>query len=323
MSFRESDLNLIASDVEIIWSIAAAEVFLYGAYLIMFGFYVYILRGRQMKKQHFLTGSAISLFILGTVHCALVLASAVFETRAMTRSNVDGYTFHATMKKSLGFAASAVYVTNNIIADSIFIFRCYAIWNFRRTIVILPTILTVAGAGFGYYNVVSKFGWQIFSGFIISVVLSLCTNLALMVLTVGRIWWLAREARKVMGRKVADRYYTVCAMILESGALYLVSGVVVIVVAFHLPYSQSFDDISAAAEHMLCTGAILAQSGAIVPTIIAVRVGLGYSVQNVDSFIAPTPRTRPLPEFTPGVPKEDSTEQVFYINADGRNTEVV
>ncbi|KAJ7200040.1 hypothetical protein GGX14DRAFT_467296, partial [Mycena pura] len=90
-------------------------------------------------------------------------------------------------------------------------------------------------------------------------IVSLFTTFILMGLTVGRIWMLARAARRVLGAELTSTYDTVCAMILESGSLYLCGGIVFIALG-------------------------------IAPTIIAVRVALGQSVENVNSFIVPRPR---------------------------------
>ncbi|KAJ7687053.1 hypothetical protein B0H17DRAFT_1136558 [Mycena rosella] len=144
-----------------------------------------------------------------------------------------------------------------------------------------------------------------------------------MALTVGRIWWLARQARKILGRNVADRYYTVCAMILESGALYLMGGIAFLVVAFQLFNFKFSEEIKLILDQLITGGAILAQLVAIAPTIIAVRVGLGYSVDSVDSFIAPARRTRPLPQCIQTIPDTESSDQVLYIHADGVKLEVV
>ncbi|KAJ7192784.1 hypothetical protein GGX14DRAFT_479534 [Mycena pura] len=95
-------------------------------------------------------------------------------------------------------------------------------------------------------------------------------------LTVGRIWMLARTARRVLGAELTGTYHTVCAMILESGALYLCGGIVFVVFAF-APQAE---------------GVVLAQLVGIAPTVIAVRVALGHSVENVDSFIVSRPRAR-------------------------------
>ncbi|KAJ6594344.1 hypothetical protein B0H19DRAFT_1095082 [Mycena capillaripes] len=92
-----------------------------------------------------------------------------------------------------------------------------------------------------------------------------------MVLTAGRIWWIGRTARILLGKTVTSRYYTALAMILESGAIYCVSAIVFSTIGFSLDPIYS------------TTGAVLGQLVGIAPTIIAVRVGLGRSVGGIES----------------------------------------
>ncbi|KAJ7493973.1 hypothetical protein FB451DRAFT_1215780 [Mycena latifolia] len=267
-----------------------------GAYLVLFSFYLHILRTRSLAtKHHFLTGSTVCLFILCSAHCALEVATTILRSETEKVSTTPAVpTSSRDVWISLMFATNAIYVTSNVIADSIFIFRCYAIWNFQGKIIIFPIILTLVVAGYGYSNVIiyctapdffQELGLQS-AVFDVSIVLSVFTTLVLVGLTVGRIWWLARAARHVMGRKVAKKYYTVCAMILESGMLYGVSDIAfVIVAAFRGPLDATM------------TGVILGQLVGIAPTIIAVRVGLGHSVENTDGFIAPRPHARCPPKL--------------------------
>ncbi|KAJ7731502.1 hypothetical protein B0H16DRAFT_1893325 [Mycena metata] len=167
--------------------------------------------------------------------------------------------------------------------DTIFILRCYAIWNFQLKIIIVPVLLTFAVTGVGHTNafwplhtpntlrsadsVVAEFSFKLLK---ISILLSICTTVILMVLTAGRIWWIARTARTLLGPTVISKYYTACAMILESGAIYCVSAIAFATIGFTLD--------------QWTTGAILGQLVGIAPTIIAVRVGLGHSVSSVESF---------------------------------------
>ncbi|KAJ7466465.1 hypothetical protein FB451DRAFT_413242 [Mycena latifolia] len=307
---------VVINGSESAWTIAAAEVFLYGAYLVLFGFYLHVLRTGGMAKHRFLNISTISLFILCTAHCALVLNIPRLRTRLDARiaaGDVEGSDKLTAEQSHLVFATNAVYVTSNVIADSIFIFRCYAIWNSRRKIIILPTLLTVAVAAIGCANVILAFipptFYNLLPGtlFDVSIVLSLVTTVVLIGLTVGRIWWLARAAREVMGPKVAKRYHTACAMILESGAIYGVGGVGYLILGFVSMNSTANYDITT-------SGAILGQLVGIAPTIIAVRVRLGYSVKSEDSFMTSIPRLRP-PAQKPAMRSLQSVEErVVYIH---------
>ncbi|KAJ7142773.1 hypothetical protein C8R44DRAFT_761080 [Mycena epipterygia] len=315
--FSNEFVTDLISETVTAWSIAAAEVFFYGAYLVMFGFYLHVLRTHGTTQHRFLTLSTISLFVLGTAHFALELVITSFHTRLLLVTEdfpvSTDHADHAKIYVSLTYATTTVYVASNVIADGIFIFRCYAIWNFRRTIIILPTILTLCVAGFGCANLILAVpnSLELSMLFVTSVAISLFTTFVLMGLTIGRIWWLARAARHAMGRKVADRYYTICAMILESGALYFISGICFIVVGCIHPLSSS----------AILSGPIIGQVVGIAPTIIAVRVGLGCSVENVDSFIAAAPRARRPPQVVYATSSMD--EQILHIWSDSVSSEAV
>ncbi|KAJ7917418.1 hypothetical protein B0H13DRAFT_1870291 [Mycena leptocephala] len=187
-----------------------------GAYAVMFGFYIHVLHTRGIPKTRFLPVATISLFILCTAHLALLLASTtIFDQTNETSAVGAGDPSYLVFQ--LNFATTVIYVTNNIIADSIFIFRCYAIWNFDPKIIFLPILLTF-------------------------------------VVVAGRIWWLACKGRDVLGQKITTRYNTACVMMsvlpvthvssLESGVLYCVGGIVYIILSmvnqyFPLPTSRS------------------------------------------------------------------------------------
>ncbi|KAJ7494118.1 hypothetical protein FB451DRAFT_1551299 [Mycena latifolia] len=273
----DRDINAFNA-IQFAWAIAAAEVFHYGVYVVLFCFYMHILRKCGMATHRFLTGATISLFILCTAHCALELAMPIVLTKIQTVF-VEHVVWIQGVYRSIIGASNMVYVTSNVIADSIFIFRCYGIWNFRRKIVIFPIILTLAGAGLGYVNAGTYLSPNVHSEmvqflFVVSVSMSLVTTFVLIGLTVGRIWWLARAAQQVMGRKTT-------------------------------------------------TAAILGQLVGIAPTIIAVRVGLGYSVDNVDSFIAPKPRARPPPQNPVVRSMQSVEERIVYLRPDSVQEDMV
>ncbi|KAJ7614439.1 hypothetical protein FB45DRAFT_1064704 [Roridomyces roridus] len=256
----------------------SAEMFLYGAYVVLFGFYVTILRKPgEFQKNRFLHSATITLFPLSTIHLALLLSITAVETSSFV------YSMQMTAPIELVVrAAFGVYVTSNVIADSIFVFRCYAIWSFRRRVIIIPMLCTMGIAGVGYWHVSQGLTLQAFFLFDINII-SLSNTIILMILSAGRIWWLARTARKIMGYKTAvTRYYTVCAMILESGALYGIGAALMASLVWVL-----------SRDYVVISGAVTGQLVGIAPTIIAVRVGLNKSVESVDSFAIMVQRPRP------------------------------
>jgi hypothetical protein len=180
----------------------------------------------------------------------------------------------------INIVMGTIYVLSNLIADSIFIYRCYCIWDFRKEIIAVPIVLLIASGCLGFASIIAcgKEGYSEFLFitwvFPLAVVFSVLTNVMLMALTAGRIWWIARGARVIMGPAVVKQYRTVIAMILESGALYCTPGLLYLI--FFAIRPSSTQVIFAA----------LAQIVGIAPTIIVVRVGMGNSVDGVDSFRA-------------------------------------
>ncbi|KAJ7744112.1 hypothetical protein B0H16DRAFT_1889704 [Mycena metata] len=104
------------------------------------------------------------------------------------------------------------------------------------------------------------------------------TNLVLTVLTAGRIWWIRRDAFRVLPDKsTVSRYNTVMAMVLESGALYLILAICA--VATYPPGSGLLVEgvsIHGIGSSYIALKGITTHAVNIIPTMIVVRVGLGH-----------------------------------------------
>jgi len=258
---------------------AAVELFLYGVNVVLFSFYIHVLLTRPCVRQRALSIATTFLFLLCTVHCVLQIAYAILANRALVEQSYGGlaeYNSSYQASDAVRRGANVLFVTNNLLADTIFIFRCYAVWNFQWKAIILPSILLLAGAILGYWNIAIDLS----SGYLLfytSVGVSVLTNIVLMVLTAGRILWMARTARQTVPRDVTKRYYTVSSMIVESGALLCSVAILYLV----LTYTEKIS------TRIMC--AALSQLAGIAPTIIAVRVGLGRSVESPESSMTPSP----------------------------------
>ncbi|KAJ7473438.1 hypothetical protein FB451DRAFT_1249284 [Mycena latifolia] len=258
-----------------------AEWVLYGINVILFCFCIRTLRRTcRIPHRRALLAAVSVMFLFCTLHAALQLVNAA----ELMLSLLSHSKFAARRWDQINIAMGVFYVTTNLIADAIFIYRCYGIWGFRKRIISVPIVLLVATGCLGYTSV-ALCGLEGLAEFLfitwlfpLSIVFSVMTNALLMALTAGRIWWIARGARAIMGPAVVKQYRTVIAMILESGALYCIPGLLYLI---FLGISPSSTTVIFAA---------LAQIVGIAPTIIVVRVGLGNSVDSVDSFRAGGPQ---------------------------------
>ncbi|KAJ7185082.1 hypothetical protein GGX14DRAFT_409340 [Mycena pura] len=142
--------------------------------------------------------------------------------------------------------------------------------------------------------------------FLVTIGVSLFTTFILMG-TVGRIWMLARRAQRVLGAELTGTSHSLrhdVRRALESGALYLWWDVYIVV---------------AGLERINVTSGI-------APTIIAARVALGQSVENVNSFIVPRPRVgspfHPVAR-APALDQRDDDSEVLYIGQESVKVEAV
>ncbi|KAJ7040870.1 hypothetical protein C8F04DRAFT_1177477 [Mycena alexandri] len=207
---------------------------------------------------------------------------------------VSSFTAHFVLRHeevidAIGAAGNTVYITSNMIADSVF-FTLSSNLDFSHSFVIISidavsAVMDDRASDKPYsYSVVSQHYSKPVEIDVprprlrgVDVVNSLPLPkdyLSVEHTQLGRIWSLARAARVVMGQKAAGTYYTI------------------------LP------------------GVVLAQVVGIAPTIIAVRVGLGCSVEDVNSFVVP-PRAaqRPFAAKMQTVSDESLGKHVLYIHA--------
>ncbi|KAK1224000.1 hypothetical protein PQX77_013119 [Marasmius sp. AFHP31] len=115
-------------------------------------------------------------------------------------------------------------------------------------------------------------GNNIYTGFSIA---GAVFNAILTLLAAGRIFWISREASRIMGKDTRTRYRTIVAIILESGVLYPAVMIVSVVMQMTLdPNASGGLKIDLTPTSFVVAG--------IAPTLIIVRCAYGKAIQNVD-----------------------------------------
>ncbi|KAF8178925.1 hypothetical protein BJ912DRAFT_983454 [Pholiota molesta] len=133
----------------------------------------------------------------------------------------------------------------HVIADSLVIYRCHAVWNRSKRVIILPCVLLICGSACGYgFIAVSKEEYRFRKLLVAFLFTTVTLNLLVTALMAGRIWWIARKARSILGPGLS----------VESGVIYSIYVVLDVV----------FPD-------------------GIVPTLIIVQIGLGRNAHDVDT----------------------------------------
>ncbi|THV07158.1 hypothetical protein K435DRAFT_788920 [Dendrothele bispora CBS 962.96] len=99
---------------------------------------------------------------------------------------------------------------------------------------------------------------------------NMITNILITSCNAGRIWIITRRVKAVLRPSVQKKYYNVVAIILESGILYTL---------FHIILMISIVTVNNIPVTII---PLFMPVAAAVPTVIVVRAGLGVAVENVD-----------------------------------------
>ncbi|KAA1475808.1 hypothetical protein DENSPDRAFT_447959 [Dentipellis sp. KUC8613] len=281
---------------------------LYGLYVALFGGSIYVLLYRRPNAYHMAVSIALSLLI--TAYMGLTLAIVLTEPNITSSSSVvDGSTLLPCVSGSserlhealtfypLNIAMAVTTTCICLIADGVLIYRCIVLWP-RRLGQWIGTFLgalllaeTAVGLAESYYiaqvyylekqqsvssettppprwlemaNDLAKFGTA-------NNYLELALNVLATLLIASRIWYLAYQLEKTMGRGLTVRYRAAISIIVESGSLISASQIVMTcidVVSSVQIYGNLISDISI----MLLV---------IAPTLIIVRVGMGKGFDDV------------------------------------------
>ncbi|KAJ7242732.1 hypothetical protein C8J57DRAFT_1367440 [Mycena rebaudengoi] len=234
--------------------------------LVLFVNTTYLLHTRIRTSRGWFVAAKCTMGLFAALHLALQITMTVLTWRVFYLG-VQGDATRAfgalTRGAIVDYVADYLLIANNLVADSIFIYRCYVIWGRNLKVVIIPAISLVASTVIGSVGAPKRDAevgldhddYRLAFGMII------LTNLTLMALTAGRIWWIRRDVVTVLEPSVMRTYDTVIAIII---ILYLIAAV-------RLNKQDSLPAISV-------FRAAIPQNLNIAPILIIVRVGSGLSV---------------------------------------------
>ncbi|KAJ6573469.1 hypothetical protein DFH09DRAFT_388672 [Mycena vulgaris] len=226
------------SSQDVLESVLKTEIALFmhvivsGTYMILVALALWSLVWRKPAGFRVLSGLIIAMCVFGTVEMVMqamdtkILLGALYST---------GESEGESIRRSddlLSFAENLLVVTNNAIADSLLIYRCYVLWgdsSNRRRVVVLLVLLSLATAVAGYmagyqdYVTTGPPDPRIFFALVVA------TNLTLTGLTAGRIFFTRRRLQSIGETRFVRRYNTAIKMVLESAVIYLILSLAIIV----------------------------------------------------------------------------------------------
>uniref|UniRef100_A0A0W0EUV5 Uncharacterized protein n=1 Tax=Moniliophthora roreri TaxID=221103 RepID=A0A0W0EUV5_MONRR len=272
--------------------------FVYGFYVLLFGTCIYMLRshqdhtGERLNGNLYLSLTAI-LFIFCTVFVvdytiATVHPNLIFFTAAKTGNYKPLVDFLMFDIENIATHAieQLISVLVNVTAECMLIHRCYAIWSFRKRVVlplIAASFITNALGIVCAITLIIGTTESNYAAFRVSQVTNgvynICSaivNGMLTLLTAGRIWWIRRQVR-AHGTFSSDTFVqAVSKIILESGMIYPFFTVVALIVTnTSTPSILPFDFFP-----------LTVLSAGIAPTLIIIRARLGKNVESLQDMIS-------------------------------------
>jgi hypothetical protein len=245
------------------------ECILYGIYVPLFFVTVYLLllrpRGDRINKS--LVFASFFLFVLATMHVAGSLKE-LFDAFIFFRDGPKGPAgIFAHEAEAANIFRKSVAALSIVVGDSLVIYRCYVIWGRDWRVTVLPIALLIfsIAASVVVLRGISAPDSRVFSPFLLTWVpltfaLSFATNFMVTVLIAYKLY---SAGKSVSGS--GGYYWRTIAIIAESGAIYPIVNVFVIVL-FAMQSTTQAIPVNA-----------LAQVVAIAPTIIIIQVQTGNS----------------------------------------------
>ncbi|KAI0655778.1 hypothetical protein C8Q70DRAFT_415098 [Cubamyces menziesii] len=261
------------------------ESMLFGAFTVLYAIAAWILlyreklRGRSRTNRMLFATSTV-MWVLSVAHLAIDVVRAVQGFVVWGARQADGAeAFYNIVSDPTEVAKDVVYITMTLVADSFVSYRLWVVWNRVWWVLIVPVLLLIATAIAGYGACVevglTKAGDAIFAGNLKPWIesffaLSLTTNLFATLLIAARIMWSNRRVRRYRpkGVPVAGSHWEVIETMIQSAAIY--SAALISLLGTYLANSNA---------QYVCLDTIQPLIG-IVFTLIIIRVGLGYTVND-------------------------------------------
>ncbi|KAF7358176.1 hypothetical protein MVEN_00866000 [Mycena venus] len=236
----------------------------------------YLIYHQAKGGHHWLVAAICATASLATAQVAIEVELVILDFRTV-RLAVVGEELAASEAIRQTATAYLVFnlalVINNMVTDSIFIYRCYVVWGRNIYIVVVPILSLLASSVIGFLSSYEIDDPHVYIDIRIVFGFMLLTNVLLMALTAGRIWWIRRDVVGALEFSIVRTYDNVIAIILESGGIYCIS-LIMYLVAVSILTTDSLSPV------IPIFRAVMTQVMNIAPTLIIVRAGLGLSTES-------------------------------------------
>ncbi|KLO12178.1 hypothetical protein SCHPADRAFT_941446 [Schizopora paradoxa] len=235
----------------------------------------------EVRSKKTWMGIVLLMYMFATIHAVVAI---VFEIRTLQihGGNPDVAAAYTRMSPALRGLGAMMFVMSILVADFLFIWRCWLVWERRWLVTVIPILSTIAGLVCALISVVGQveesaervpgvvpkhfvtFSTPYFA-------LSLVTSLYSTVFIAIRVLWVQLEMRRLgVESQYQGSYARMIEIIFESAVIYSVNMIAFVALTqektVKLDWPQN----------------IHPQIAGITPTLIILRVALGYSRPDAD-----------------------------------------
>ncbi|KAF7329349.1 hypothetical protein MKEN_00196200 [Mycena kentingensis (nom. inval.)] len=245
----------------------------------------------RQKNRLFIIITCV-LVTVGTVQVVLRAAETVVvirEAEFLLQESTDADPGHSAgylhtllglydLENMLWRIQVGIFILNNIFTDGIFIYRCFKIWTTAKYVIFVPIGMAAATAALAIAAVSTSASDTRGTDLdFIPFATAALTNISLVVLTAGRVWWVRRYINTIQceyGLQIPARpqYSLALMIILESGSLYCVSAITLTIAA-----KMGVDTGSKVFFYVL---PFFAQFVNIIPILTFIHAGLGRNLED-------------------------------------------
>ncbi|KAG6915110.1 hypothetical protein DXG01_013408 [Tephrocybe rancida] len=204
-----------AMSFELLFIFLVPLPFVFCVHLVLFCICVYLLATRRSPAHLIILVSIIVMFALSVADIAISYRLALRDIPAVLKQEMNLVDAIAR-----AITKGYLFVSNKSYLSVPKIYRCFKVWNNRKIILVAAGVVLVADSVWGYISMdisILKLAAAFTPVFYWSIV---AFNIAMTLVTAGRIWWVARTVQPLLDTRQAKKYNTAFAIILESGAIY-------------------------------------------------------------------------------------------------------
>ncbi|TFK37114.1 hypothetical protein BDQ12DRAFT_685818 [Crucibulum laeve] len=193
-----------------------AEALLYGIHIVLFTICIYILIKNRKSTHPAILVAVVIMFALSTADIAITFRAMIEDLPKIITLQLDQ--LDNILRRI--YPKNPIFVANNLVADILLLHRCCMVWKHQKYVIIFASVLLFADSVWGWVGVGTRvvklqevfapvYLWSVFG-----------INISMTLVTAGRIYWVARKGRSIIGQRSMRIYNTAIAILIETGALY-------------------------------------------------------------------------------------------------------